>query len=154
MTLIAGWIGVTEQASQVVLISLTTFSYATGQGLSSPGCTMIGLNIGRSNVTKAKEYMKAVLIVLVFSLIIQVSLFWYFKHQIVNRMTSIPELKVMIDLVYPLFLLNQVPDTFRGMLRGPIKGLSLQGELTGYHLLNQVALAPVYLYFFTFHLDL
>ena len=88
------------------MISLTTFSYATGQGLSSPGCTMIGLNIGSSNVRKAKEYMKAVIIVLIGSLIIQVSLFWIYRGAIIDGMTSIPELKAKIGELYWLFLLN------------------------------------------------
>ena len=86
---------------------------------------MIGINIGCSNVRKAKEYMKAVLIVLACSLVVQLSVFWYYKHELMNWMTSIPELKEKIKLIYPLFLLNQIPDTFRGMLRGPIKGLNL-----------------------------
>ena len=78
MTLVAGLIGLTEQASQVLLMSLYSLPYATGHGLSSPGCTMIGLNIGCSNVKKAKEYMKAALIVFVGSLVVQVSVFWYY----------------------------------------------------------------------------
>ena len=68
-------------------------------------------------------------------------------------MTSIPELKEKIMLIYPLFLLNQIPDVFRSMLRGPCKGLNLLGKMTIYCLINQIGLSPVYLYFFTFFLD-
>lgn len=97
---------------------------------------MVGLYIGRSNVKKAKEYTKAVAIVLVATLSLQIFMFIHYKNEIITWMTSIKELQEMISKVYPLFLLNMIPDTFRGMLRGPIKGLNLNGELSRYHIVN------------------
>ena len=78
MTLAGGLIGITQQASQVILINLSAFAYQTGWGMQSPGCTLVGLMIGKSDVHNAIEYTKAVIVVFCFILTLQVFIFVFF----------------------------------------------------------------------------
>lgn len=80
MTLVAGYIGMKEQASQVILISLYSITYSTGYGFQQPGCTMIGQNIGRCNIQKAREYMKALMLVFAVVMTVQLSVLWIYRR--------------------------------------------------------------------------
>ena len=69
-------------------------------------------------------------------------------------MTSIQELHECIEKIFYLFVLGQCLEVSRGMLRGPIKGLGLQTDLTIYCLFCQVILMPLCIYYFTFYINL
>lgn len=92
MTLVAGYIGIKEQASQVILISMYSVIYCTGYGFASPGCTMLGQNIGKCNIPKAKEYLKALIVVYIIFQLIQLSIYWIYRVEIVTWMTNLVEL--------------------------------------------------------------
>lgn len=48
-------------------------------------------------------------------------------------------------LMYFMFVFNMIPDCLRGMLKGPIKGLGLQNEVTKYHIVMQGFVTPLLL---------
>lgn len=151
MTLVACYISIKEQASLIILLSLYSVAYSTGFGMQSPGSTMIGLNIGKCNIPKAKEYLKAIFLVFTIVLSLQMSAFWIFRHEIINWMTNIKELRECLHSMFIIFILNQMVDVPRGMLRGPIKGLGLQKRVAPYSLLLQGLCMPLFIYLFTFY---
>ena len=54
MTLMSGYIGVKEQAAQIVLMNMIAFMFMFALGLSSAASTTVGHQIGRGDVVKAK----------------------------------------------------------------------------------------------------
>jgi len=54
MTLMSGYIGVKEQAAQIVLMNMIAFMFMFALGLSSAASTTVGQQIGRGDVVKAK----------------------------------------------------------------------------------------------------
>lgn len=154
MTLAAGLLGITEQASQVIMINMAMFAFMVCYGMQSPGCTTVGQQLGRCNIGKAKEYFRAVVQVFLIIQGLEVIVFWQFKNHIVSILTNIEGLKTYIDSVYPLFILNIVFAGLNGMLRGPIYALGLMKHLSKYNLLFQGLTMPALSYLFMFKLHL
>jgi len=70
LTLIAHYLGVTENAGQVILLNVLCLLYAIPMGFSSGSCALVGNNIGKGKVENAKMYAKqAIFLVMVVSLI-------------------------------------------------------------------------------------
>ena len=78
MTLVSGYLGITSQATQVILINMAAFAYQPGYGMQSVACTLIGLMIGKSDLHNAFEYMKSILLVFSVFLAAEISLYYYF----------------------------------------------------------------------------
>lgn len=116
-------------------------------GMQSPGCATIGQQLGQCNISKAKEYFRAVVSVFGMILVFEVFVFWQFQYQIINFLTSIEDLKDCIDQVYPMFLINIVFSGFNGMLRGPIYALGLMKQLSKYNLIFQGLVMPLSCYY-------
>ena len=58
MAFLGGYIGVTEQASQFVLINVNALFVQLPLGLSSAAATTIGMVIGAGRIDRAKSYYK------------------------------------------------------------------------------------------------
>lgn len=56
MTLASGFVGIDDQAFQVILINLLTLNYMIGSGMQSSASTVVGNQIGYGNTRKAVEY--------------------------------------------------------------------------------------------------
>lgn len=150
MTLAAGFIGIAEQASQVILINLTMFAYMTAYGMQSPGCATVGQQLGRCNIPKAYQYLRAAFSVFIVVLVIELAVFWFCKRQLIDTMTDIQELRESVDAMYLLFMANIVVDGIRGMLRGPIYALGLMRRLLIWNVLFQCILMPSLIYYFVY----
>lgn len=80
MTLMAGYIGVTAQAAQIVLMNMVAFMFMFALGLSSAACTTVGHQIGRGNIAKAIEYYHISRHIALFIICIAVTCMMTFKH--------------------------------------------------------------------------
>lgn len=135
MTLAAGLLGITQQASQVILTNMTMFAFMVSYGMQSPGCAMVGQAVGACDIGKAKQYFWATIVVFLAILTVEINVFYYFKDNIIHTMTKFNDLKDCITNIYPLFLLNIVFAGLNGTLRGPIYALGLMKQLTKYNLI-------------------
>jgi Na+-driven multidrug efflux pump len=54
MTLISGYIGITQQASQVLFLNIFNFTFTFAQGFATAVSASIGQQIGKGDVEKAK----------------------------------------------------------------------------------------------------
>ena len=54
LILLAGFFTVKEQASQIILVTITSFCYMCGLGLDQTACAIVGFRIGAGQVHKAK----------------------------------------------------------------------------------------------------
>lgn len=55
ISLMTGYLGVIPQATNIILFQLTCLLYAIGVGLQSTACTLVGKQIGRGDVKKARS---------------------------------------------------------------------------------------------------
>lgn len=70
MTLIAHFLGVNENAGQVILLNVLALLYSIPLGFSSGSCALIGKSIGRGKVATAKMYAKqSIFLVMLVSMI-------------------------------------------------------------------------------------
>lgn len=53
-SLMAGILGVNEQAVNIILLNLLTLSFQVAYGLQQATCALVGRQIGAGNVDKAK----------------------------------------------------------------------------------------------------
>eukprot|EP00356_Strombidium_inclinatum_P013041 CAMPEP_0170503862 /NCGR_PEP_ID=MMETSP0208-20121228/46130_1 /TAXON_ID=197538 /ORGANISM="Strombidium inclinatum, Strain S3" /LENGTH=164 /DNA_ID=CAMNT_0010783747 /DNA_START=1044 /DNA_END=1538 /DNA_ORIENTATION=+ len=114
MTLASGFIGITEQAAQVVLINMAALAYMVGYGIQSTITTLVGSHIGRGQASKAKEYYRASLIAMVMNILVLIGLHYKFWHYIVGIFTDIDDVVEEALGVMPWFLVNLIPDSARG----------------------------------------
>ena len=71
---LASYLGVVSNAAQVILFNIACATYAVGLGFGQAVCTLVGNNIGRGQVLKAKAYVAIGMILMqslnfVFSLV-------------------------------------------------------------------------------------
>lgn len=70
LTLIAHFLGPDENAGQVILLNVLSILYSIPMGFASASCALVGKNIGKGKVAKAKIYGKqCLLLVMIVSLI-------------------------------------------------------------------------------------
>ena len=126
MVLIAGTLGVDEQASQVILSNISQQIFMLPLGLGFATCTVVGNAIGEGNPRLAKRYLKmtctAVLVILVtFSTILTLS-----KSTVVRLFSNEEdELSIAIMAVIPIVALKFTIDGMQTNLQGSIKSLGL-----------------------------
>lgn len=58
MVIIANYIGVNENAGQVIVLILNSIMYSIPLGFASGACALVGRNIGKGNIAKAKMYAR------------------------------------------------------------------------------------------------
>jgi MATE family multidrug resistance protein len=58
LTFISHFLGVNENAGQVILLNVLSLLYSIPLGFSSGACALIGKNIGKGKVATAKIYAK------------------------------------------------------------------------------------------------
>lgn len=60
MIIMSGIIGVNEQACQLIVINIATLVFCIAQGIQYSASNYIGQAIGRSEVRKARAYMRVI----------------------------------------------------------------------------------------------
>lgn len=125
MNIFSGYVGPVEQGSFVILNTLYSFFFCTGHGFQQAASALIGSNIGRCDIHRAKEYMHVIFITFELFLLIQIIFEWTFREQLISCMTNLKDVKACILANFLYFALNQCLDVTRSVQRGVIKGLGL-----------------------------
>ena len=148
MIFTSGMFGVFNQAAQILLMNIAMFLYFVAQGFAFVGTTLIGNELGKGNVLNAKHYKRviqfnATIIILVVSVLL-----YYCKEQLVASLTNIPLVyDRAMDVVY-LLIFNTFPEQFKGINKGIIRGLNLQGKSVYIHLSGNWGLNICLQYYF------
>lgn len=70
MVILANFIGVNENAGQVIILNLLSIMFSIPLGFNSGACALVGRNIGKGNIKKAEIYAKqSLLLVVIVSLV-------------------------------------------------------------------------------------
>ena len=153
MTIASGFVGITAQATQVLLINMTYFACMVGGGIQSTACTLVGNEIGKGDAATAKEYLLATMAVLYFIVLGEAMVFYIFKVEIVSFITDLDTVKHECLLMYAIFLFNFLPDNSRSVLRGVVKALGLQMRVMDVHI-TQLIINVFANWYFPFYLKM
>lgn len=125
MILLSGFWTVDEQASQIILVTITSICYMCGLGLDQTSCAIVGFQIGAGDVPKAKKYYKLLFVVSLWIVILQAGSLYVFQEWVVATFTSNGNMQRIVNNLMLLIQLNSIPDSLKGMLKGVIKALAL-----------------------------
>lgn len=87
LILLSGFWTVDEQASQIILVTITSVCYMCGLGLDQTSCALVGFQIGAGDVPKAKKYYKLLFVVSLWIVLAQAGLLYVFQEAVVATFT-------------------------------------------------------------------
>lgn len=99
------------------------------QGLNTSAAAHIGQQIGKQNVTKAKEYYKVTLwvsFIIISSIVLSIVVY---AEEIISVFTNSDNVIKSCKSVIPLFVCGVFPDLWQGYIQGVIKALGIQGKV-------------------------
>lgn len=150
MTLMCGYIGVTEQATQIILFNVLQVMFQVPYGIQQASCALIGHAIGDENVPLGRRIYKCVMIFTVLADIIEWSLLYYFRKYFCSVFTSEDELLKMFEKTVWIVLIVIAMDFQQGVLCGPIKALGRQHIAAYINFVTYYILTIPLAYFFAF----
>ena len=98
-------------------------SYTIGYGMQTTSSTLIGNQVGRGNLTGAKDYFRTAMLVTMLLVILEATFFFLLENEILDSLTSLDNLKDLLHTVYIYFAINVIPDSVRGSLKGVFRAL-------------------------------
>jgi Na+-driven multidrug efflux pump len=115
-------------------MNIAMFLYFVAQGFGAVSTTFIGIELGKGNLKNAWHWLRviqfnATMIILAVSVII-----YYTKEEVVASLTNIPTVYDRAMAVVWLLIFNTFPEQFKGINKGIIRGLNLQGKSVYIHL--------------------
>ena len=128
MVLISGYLGVVEQASCILIMQICALSYQVAIGLEQASCTLIGRQIGKGDVQKAKLFYKSFQWITTCMVATTSILVYFLKERIISLFTTDTRIQKTATSVLWIISLSNFPDGYKGMLKGVVRALGLQGK--------------------------
>ena len=110
MTLESGYLNVDDQAAQVVLINLLSILFMFSIGMQQATSSLIGQEIGRNNVRKAKQILNVVYSLSLGMVVADLVLFYLLRHCIFALFTTNREVVDKCEEVFLIVILGAFPD--------------------------------------------
>ena len=126
MILMSGYLGVVDQASQIIIMHIVALAYMVSIGFESSSCALVGQEIGRGDVKNAKLYFGTIKFISVICLGLLSLAVYVFKSQLILIFTEHGQTIEKINTVIWIISFNTFPDCYKGMLKGIIKALGVQ----------------------------
>ena len=123
-------------------------------GLETASCTIVGQEIGKGNVAKAKEYYRLFSILTVIIVTFTSLNVFLFKEQILRLFTDKEKLVQTSVAIIWLISFGTFPEGYKGMLKGIIKALGLQKLCVYVNIVGHWCINLTLMWFFGFHLGL
>ena len=118
--IMAGNLGVAQQASQVILFTYNWLCYCIPQGMQQVACSLIGNCIGANNLTLGKRFL-AMTVKINAVIMLFVGLFTLFaKKQIVSLCSEDAEVIELVIQMLKVLALIQFFDGMQTYFMGPI----------------------------------
>jgi MATE family multidrug resistance protein len=125
LTYISHYLGINENAAQVILYNLVGLLYAIPLGFNSAACTLVGRNIGRWNVAKAKLYGYQTIFLTIMISIIPSACLAIFPEEILYLFTDDIEVHEAARFGMILSSAGFIADALSGVMIGVVKGVEL-----------------------------
>lgn len=116
MTIMSGWIGVSEQAANIVLMNIAAFLFCLPMGMNSATCTTMGQEIGREDISTAKQYYYITATISATLIVFVLVNFLYFHVTVFSWFTSIESVQESIIEVLPFYMCAILPDCWQGYM--------------------------------------
>lgn len=123
---LAGLISPIAQATQAVAPSITDLQYATGQSLGTAANTVIGNLLGEGKVREARRSAWLVMLLCLFLMSFQGTLFLVLRKSVAHIFTSNPAILDQIAALLPLTLAFSFVDSHQAALTGIIQATGRQ----------------------------
>ena len=94
-------------------------------GFDSATCALVGQQIGKKDVAKAKLFYNSSSIAIGVVLVLVAVLIGTFKTELVGLITQDKKLLELCSPIIWLIALNTLPDGFKGMQKGVIRALGI-----------------------------
>lgn len=125
LAIIAGIIGVSDQAAQTLIVSWGAIIFMAPLGIQEATCGIIGNCIGANNVPLAKRFFYLGLkvnFIVTFTLSL---LTFVFRESIADFFTADAEIRHIASNVLILLSFNFLADGMQGFLQAPIRAMGL-----------------------------
>jgi MATE family multidrug resistance protein len=113
MTLLSGYIGVTDQAANVLFFQINGMVFMVCLGLQTASGANIGQQIGRGNIKKAQAYFYAANCVSLVVIILTITFVFALRRPAFSMFTTNKELNDKATSVMWLVCLCWLPDLFQ-----------------------------------------
>jgi len=128
LILLAGYIGVVEQAAQILLFNMIALMFMVALGMQEATCALVGNSVGENNIPQAKRFFRISFAISSMAIILVIVLVFFTREQITRLYTN-EELVVQTTVkTIPLLCIQFLWDGTQGYLQGVIRGLGLQGK--------------------------
>ena len=126
LTIVAGTMGVVEQASFTMLTTIGAILFMAPLGIQEATCAIIGNCIGANNVPLAKRFFRLICkvnlaVVISLSLLVATA-----RHQIVAFYTNDEAVRQIVSQVLIVLAVNFTSDGMQSFLQGPVRAMGLQ----------------------------
>lgn len=106
-------------------MQIVHMSYQVALGLEQAACTLVGRQIGKNNIPKAKQFYRSFQIFTSIAVGTTSVLVYVLKEHLVNIFTVDPTVVSTIVKVIWVISFSNFPDGYKGMLKGVIRALGL-----------------------------
>ena len=128
LTLLAGMIGVSEQATQTIITTLSALVIQVPLGLSEGVCAVSGNCIGADNVALAKRFVNLVAFITAGFVILIAGIMFFSSSQIANLFTHDKDVLQITIRIIQFVAVLYVVDALQVYLCGPIRALGIQNK--------------------------
>lgn len=147
LMLLSTYLGVVSNASMVILYNIGSAVYAVGLGFGQAVCTLVGNNVGRGRILKAKGYVAIGMILMQvinmgFSLV-----FLFATDSVIGIYTSEPETIDCARSTLRLIAFGHMIESVQILFQGTIRGIGVQGRAFWANSLNYVVGVPLAIFF-------
>lgn len=148
MTLMSGFLGVKQQAVQIILMNL--LALLLPYGIKQTSTALIGKCIGASKIKKAWNYYKHICVFAVAVMIVQYSLLWFNREYASKIFTEEEDVHKMMEKIIGLAIIVMSLDFIQESLCGTIKALCQQNKAMIINFISYYVIIIPLAYYFAF----
>lgn len=149
-SLMAGMLGVKEQAVNVIILNILTVTFQVPYGIQQAGCALVGEKIGAGEVHEAKQLQKLLTTFASFVNCLELIFFYFVRDSFILIFTTQRELIELTDAIIYVVLIVIAQDFQQGALYGTLKALGQQTNSMYINIVTYYVLVIPLSYYFAF----
>lgn len=154
LIIISSFIGVAEMSSTICLFNIGFIAFVLYNGIAISTGSYVGNCVGLGNASLLQRYIKSGLLYVFIIASLYITIFYFFKRQIILLYTSNEEVIYYFDLIAPYYNIFVFIDCFGVLYGGIIKGLGRQKKAMKYLLILMYLISTPTSIIFVFVLNL
>jgi len=150
MVLLVGYLGVVEQATQIILLNFIGLPQMIAWAFQQASCAMVGQQIGANNVAQARKIYSVLFIIFVLGDLIDWLILFINRFSIVCIFTDSKPVQKMTNYVIWITLCTVLESFFKNSLMGVIKALEQQDRAMSVNFISYFCIIIPLAFFFAF----